>query len=237
VRKQTVKSRLTALVIVASLGFIIATQLNFHRVSFQRTSTQYSHSNTTIEWLQPAELKKAYPNSIANNAWSFDFSRVENQIWMIKFDQEQKPVMTSQTAKTLERIAGLLPENLDAINLDRLALLVQKSVPGERGKSLATLLTQYYFYQQDHDSSIQAINSATGAAKLALLRNKVQLMRHNQTRFFGDEVASQLFKQTNARADFLNAMRVVNLTPSLSSEEKAALLSELRRNYKQQLAY
>lgn len=230
--KKKIKRSFTFLGLSALLGFVIATHLGFHR-----TSTAADATKASTKWVQPAELNKAYPNSIANNIWSFDYSKVENMIWKINFDEAKTPLLTAQTAKSLERIVAMLPQGLDTKNSQRLTFLVQKSVPGSSGESLAALVSQYYFYQQEYTAYIQTINSATGEEKLALLTDNSQRMKRDQTRFFGHLVASRLFKQKNARADFLNAMRVVNLTPSLSAEEKAAQLSELRKNYQQQLTH
>lgn len=231
-RKKKIKRGFSFLVLSAVLGFVIVTHIGFHR-----TSTNTGDANATLKWSQPAELNKTYPSSVADNAWLFDYSKVEGMLWMIKFNEDKSPILSSQTAKTLERIIAVLPEDLDAKNLQRLTFMVQKSVPGAGGKSLAPLVKQYYFYQQKYDARIQAINSATGEERLSLLTNNSQQMMLDQTRFFGQQTASQLFKQTNARADFLNAMRVVNLTPHLSPKEKAAQLTELRKKYAQQLTH
>lgn len=217
----------TSLILLA-LFYVAVTHYGFHQNSHSRYD-----ANKRVEWSQPPLLDESFQTPISNSDWNVDFSKIEEIIWSSTASSSGQLLINAQTAEQLERAYHVLAENHSSRDLQRIAFLIEKSLPSPQGKQLASLFNQYYFYQQETKSWLSDIANAQGDKKRLLLQSSAQTISQWQADYFGEDTAQQLFTQKNTLTNYLHQRIIINLTQNLSAAQRSEKLSALADSHKQ----
>jgi hypothetical protein len=188
--------------------------------------------NTPLEWHQPTALNQRFPLFISNTTWRFNFVDIESILWQAKVDSDGELVIDAETLSLLEQASDRLPSNLSETEQRRLGFLINKSMPAKRAQQLASLLNGYQAYQQDYTSSLELINIAEAAQRLALLQAEQRNIELRQQHYFGVDVATKLFNKKNLTTSYLNQRRIVSMMPGISISQKDSMLRALSDGYR-----
>jgi len=185
----------------------------------------------TVAWLQSDSIDQNVSALVAKK-WQFDYIEIEKILLKSKVNTPIALVINADMLELLERSYAYLSPDLESSDLQRLSLLIEKTIPNQNGKQLTHLLKQYYFYHQDYQVSLLAINQSQSEQQYQLLTAAQSDNKQRQIRYFGSQVAEKLFHKQNRTTNYLNQRRVINLDPALSDAERRQKLAELQADFK-----
>jgi hypothetical protein len=188
-----------------------------------------------VYWSQPAMLDEPFPQLVGPNNWQLNYAQIEEILWQLKLDDYGKLVINSQTAERLHQVSNLLPFDMNTKEWQRLIFLLDKSFYGGSGEQVFTLLKNYFFYQQQYNLSLSAVQHTKGNKQLELIKVTGADNKQLQVECFGSELAAKLFTKQNITTDYLNKRRGIKIDPSLTSTQKKQQLLVLEDRFKNQL--
>ena len=179
-------------------------------------------------WRQPPAVAQDFPHAISPREWKVDFQTIEHRFPSIKVSQSGELILGPNTVRQLEVLLASLPKKLSEPELMRVAFLVETAFLHDAGNVKSKLLTHFYRYQQALLLAETQSSSASELDKDWLHDYKLQ----QQQRYFGPEVAEQLFGQQNAVNQYLLTRRRIHQDSSLNVLEKQAELKQLQQAFK-----
>lgn len=183
------------------------------------------------EWLQPASVTTAYPQPISSTQWPIDFEIIESQFSRFSVNEAGELPLNATMATALQQAFLQLPAAPEEL-LDRVAVLLRKSFPGQKGAQLSALFRNYARYEQARSMSTAADSQehsrGSADAAIAALNTSVEL----QYKFLGKQTALKLFGKQNAMTAYLLARRQVRADAALSQSDKQERLHALRQAYR-----
>jgi len=186
-----------------------------------------------FEWQQPASISDRFPELISTKHWQFDYETTEQLLLKIKPSKTGELILNRNAAKVLEQAVSELPLDMKQDDLQRLALLVAKGLPGKAGRQLASVLTNYYqFYQASNIVSSSANTPPNTVRNTHNEERSFQQTVLRQEYYLGKTVTQQLFGRQNALTHYLYARRHINENSSLNPDQKQRQLATLQDRFK-----
>jgi hypothetical protein len=206
------------------LGFLAVALWRLHTVPQLHSFTNNPHT-----WKQPSSLSGVFQKPIASNAWQFSYVAVENILLNAKQNESGDLVLDAALAHIIEKAAWKLPNNMKLADLNRVKFLVTQGLPGAAGSQLASVLLNFYQYQQAVIiAPASADGHTTGLNPQQIFEQKVTL----QTRYMGRDVVQQLFSQQYALKRYLYARLKINQDKQMNTNRKKQALAKLQARYK-----
>jgi len=220
------------MVIVAMVALAIATIMAWtpHSEAKFFFAEPFIIEDGTLIWAQPQEVTERYPEPIVQNDWHFDYGPVEQTLLTAKVDRVGELLLNADTTHMLERAVANLPLGMDDDELQRVAFLAAKGMPGPAGQKLASVLTDFYYYQQAvsvFEASSEPSNDLADA--MASHQQTIGLKEH----YLGKSVVNALFGQQHALASYVLTRRQINENSNLTTPQKKRQLLALRSQFQQ----
>lgn len=221
-------------ILVGLTVILIGIHEQAHRDYKPNDSVQWRESfDANVESSQMLNTQVRRP--IGNAVWDFQYSPIIQILWRAPLNSDNELVANSETLALLKRASAVLPQTISSEEFQRLDFVIRKSMPSSAGTELANLLKRYYFYEQENMAALQLINSVDNKQKRALLVSAKQSSEERQVRFFGENIAMELFSENNKTQNYLNARRMINLSETLSAKEIKERLDQLQNAYRRSL--
>lgn len=195
-------------------------------VSEITTEQAYQTIATSWKW-QITPSHDVQPNSTST---SFTEESVYKALQHVRLDTQGNLIIDHQTLEALNSTLDDSRLNLDDESIDLLTEIITKSLPGDTGEEVATIVESYYQYLSAEKTfnSMYAneLNQLAGDnieqyqeyyQELAMLRNL----------YLGDEVSEKLFSTTNNNVNYMLNMMSITQSSEYTQSEKRALSDEL----------
>jgi hypothetical protein len=188
-----------------------------------------------FEWQQPSSLVDKFPTLISTAHWKFDYEATEQALLAIQVSNTKNLILNAHTAKILEKAISNLPSKMSKTELERVGLLTAKGLPGKAGQQLATVLTNFYHYQQAIDIVKATANTSSITTSKQQKQSKETIFKQSverQKNYLGEDTAEQLFGKQNALNAYLYSRKRINEDTNLSPAQKQAELTTLQARFK-----
>tara|TARA_R110002167_G_scaffold94762_9_gene252723 strand:+ start:97 stop:717 length:621 start_codon:yes stop_codon:yes gene_type:complete len=187
------------------------------------------YNSVVHQWQQPSVISDRFPEYISTNYWHFDYEATEQELIKIKHSNSGELILNASTAKVLEKAISTLPTQMKKDELQCLELLITKGLPGRAGRQLASIFTDFYYYQQ----ALNGTNST--ASKQPDINDQEQSFKHRvwlQEKYLTKDISERFFGRQNRLNSYLYARKSINEDASLNSAQKQQKLNTLQDRFK-----
>lgn len=213
-----------ALCCLIVLGFVAMALWRLHTVPQLNDFNSNPHT-----WRQPPSISGVFPNPICTNRWQFSYEGMEKILLNAKKDEAGDLVLDAAAANMIEKAALKLPNNMTLTALNRVKFLVSQGLTGAAGSQLASVLVNFYQYQQ------AVLVTSVPADAPPILLNPEQIFEQQvkqQTRYMGPFVVQKLFSQKYALTRYLYARVKINQNKNMNTDQKQQMLAKLQARFK-----
>ncbi|MDC0603006.1 hypothetical protein OAP14_08270 [Aliiglaciecola sp.] len=214
------------------LLIVLLAMLAIEHYNLHQASTDMSKS---AAWIQPEEANQMHnmgSSIIGTGIWQTDFYQLESILGNMTILDDFGIQIDADTETQLQKISGVLGQNLSAQEWSRAELLIDKSYPPKTALKMISLIDNYLRYTQTYLTSREQIKSAEGLQKQRLLKVHRHNDKQQQLLFFGDEVAQKLFVKRNHTLDYFAQRQLINLDNTLNDQQKREQRALVERRYK-----
>tara|TARA_R110001592_G_scaffold10098_1_gene52589 strand:- start:31646 stop:32332 length:687 start_codon:yes stop_codon:yes gene_type:complete len=197
--------------------------------SVHAESPMFLNNADSHQWLQPSAISDRFSERISTNYWQFDYEATEQALLKIKQSKSGDLILNASTAKVLEKAVSTLPPQMQTDELQRVDLLVSKGLPGRAGQELASVVTNFYNYQQALKSANSTVNTPQYTFDQERSFKQMVLL---QEQYLGKDISGQLFGRQNRINHYLYARKRINDDASLNPAQKQQQLTALQARFK-----
>lgn len=226
-RLKTIGLKLLPLVL---LLLVATAQINVHKASSATLS-----SDSPVPWLSPKAINRADhfdSTAIGAGQWQTDFYQLESIWGKISVSEDLDIVVDADTETQLQKIVGVLGEDLSSQEWSRAEWLINKHYARPTAAQMTVLIVNYHGYTQTYQISRAQIARAKGAQKAQLLQEHRHEDKQQQVQFFGFEIAQKLFAKRNHTRDYFTERQLINLDSALTEQQKRNQRALVERRYK-----
>lgn len=195
---------------------------------FQLESKNSEQHAATHQWQQPQAVTVNYPVPISQAHWQFDYEGLESVLQKVSVNGQGGLLINGDMAEVLAEAVMKLPDNMTEHELQRVAFLTSRGLPGLAGAQLALILNNFYRYQQvSKPASGQGNIKTSPAQKMQLFQQELAL----KETYLSKEIVEALFGQKNRLLNYLFSRRKINENPELSQQQKNQRLADLEQQF------
>jgi lipase chaperone LimK len=167
-----------------------------------------------------------------NEIYNFTEESVYKALYHVRLDDDNNIIIDNETLAALNKTLGDERLNLDSQSILKLKMFIKKGLPGNAGEDVAKIVGDYHQYLE----AAREFNSVyEGDPELKIdsgesienQQNNFQELSSLRHLYLDADVASQLFLQYDANANYMFEVLKIQSDDSLSDEEKIKLSSNI----------
>lgn len=162
------------------------------------------------------------------DARPFTEQEVRESLRNVRLDGNGDVILDDRARQALNRSLeyGRLP--LDEQSLAQLQRLIRTRLPGKAGEQTARVVGDYYRFLQAKEQYMKSTSApAAGGDAVAAQKARYEQVKALRAQYLGPDVASQLFRTTDANAEYMFRAHQIQQDPDLTDEEKVRKANEL----------
>jgi lipase chaperone LimK len=172
-------------------------------------------------------------NEQANNeTYNFTEKSVYKALYHVRLDDNNNVIIDNETLNALNNTLDDERLKLDEQSILQLQMFIKKGLPGNAGEEVAKIVGGYYqyleaarefnaVYEGDPELIVDSVES------IEQQQNNYQELSSLRHLYLDTDVATQLFSQYDANANYMFEVMKIQNDESLSDEEKQKISSEI----------
>jgi lipase chaperone LimK len=167
-----------------------------------------------------------------NETYNFTEESVYKALYHVRIDDDNNIIIDNETLTALNNTLDDERLNLDAESILKLQMFIKKGLPGNAGEDVAKIVGGYYQYLEaarefnsvyEGDPEVTVDNNESLEQQI----NNYQELSSLRHLYLDTDIATKLFSQYDANANYMFEVLKIQNDDSLTDEEKQKISSEI----------